>query len=188
VRYVDDLALFHDDPRVLEEWRGAIACFLFGRRLLLHPDKTFIAPACEAATFLGFVTMPECRRLPEENVRRFRNRLRGLRDRWRAGTIDAAGVTARIGAWIAHAEHANTWRLRHSIFRGGIFDPAREPGWSPDRSRCPRWLLEQSTRESPVGQSQQERARQSEQQCWISGLQHASMPEFRGLRTAGACG
>ena len=27
-------------------------------------------------------------------------------------------------AWIAHAEHADTRRLRHAIFRGGRFDPA----------------------------------------------------------------
>lgn len=188
VRYVDDVVLFHDDPRVLEDWQRAIARFLCGRRLLLHPGKTFIASTGKAATFLGFVIMPGRRRLPEENVRRFRNRLRGLRDRWRAGTIDAGDVTARIGAWIANAEHANTWRLRHAIFRDGIFDPAREPDRSPDRSRCPRWLLEQSTRESPVGQSQQERARQSEQQSRFSGLQHASMPEFHGSRTAGARG
>jgi formylglycine-generating enzyme required for sulfatase activity len=57
-------------------------------------------------------------------VRRFRNRLRGLRDRWRAGTIDLDDVDARVGAWVAHAEHADTWRLRHAIFRDGRFDPA----------------------------------------------------------------
>jgi transposase len=39
---------------------------------------------------LAFSIPPGYRRLPEDNVRRFRNRLRGLRDRYRAGTI---GVT-----------------------------------------------------------------------------------------------
>jgi formylglycine-generating enzyme required for sulfatase activity len=34
-------------------------------------------------------------------------------------------MDARVDAWIAHAEHADTWRLRHAIFRGGRFDPAR---------------------------------------------------------------
>ncbi len=48
-----------------------------------------------------------------------------LRDRWRAGTIKIAEVDARVGAWIAHAGHADTWRLRHAIFRGGWFDPAK---------------------------------------------------------------
>ena len=44
VRYVDDFALFHDDPDVLAEWRARIARFLEGRRLKLHPRKTAILP------------------------------------------------------------------------------------------------------------------------------------------------
>ena len=63
------------------------------------------------------------RRLPEENVSRFRNRLRGLRDRWRAGTVTRAEIEAKIGAWIAHADHAKTWRLRQAMFEGGWFVP-----------------------------------------------------------------
>jgi RNA-directed DNA polymerase len=125
VRYVDDFALFHDDPRVLEDWREGIARYLARRRLSLHPEKTRIEPSTEPAEFLGYVLAePGVRRLPEENVRRFRNRLRGLRDRWRAGTVSAAEVEQRVRAWIAHARHANTARLRHAIFRGGWFDPA----------------------------------------------------------------
>ena len=57
-------------------------------------------------------------------MRRFRNRLRGLRDRWRADTVTAEQVDQCVGAWIAHAAHADTWRLRHAIFKGGWFDPA----------------------------------------------------------------
>jgi hypothetical protein len=66
------------------------------------------------------------RRLPEANVRRFRNRLRGMRDRWRAGTIEFDVVEQRVQAWIGHAGFADVWRLRHAIFRGGMFDPALE--------------------------------------------------------------
>ena len=128
LRYVDDFALFHDDPDQLDEWRQQISTFLEGRRLQLHPQKTAILPTCEPATFLGFVLLPGGqRRLPEENVRRFRNRLRGLRDRWRCGTVTKEEVMRRVRSWIAHAEQANTWRLRQSIFRAGWFDPAREP-------------------------------------------------------------
>ena len=123
VRYVDDFALFHDDPAVLGEWRQRIARFLEGRRLKLHPRKTVVLPADEPAQFLGFVLHKEGRRLPDDNVRRFRNRLRGLRDRWRAGSIGARRVVARVTAWIAHASHAKTWGLRRAMFAGGWFDP-----------------------------------------------------------------
>jgi RNA-directed DNA polymerase len=128
LRYVDDFALFGDDPSVLEDWRRRIAVYLAGRRLSLHPRKT----------------SPRGRRLSEENVRRFRNRWRGLRDRIGVGSIGEGEAARRIRSWIAHAEHADTWRLRHALFRGGPFDPARDapfragsysPKRRPSRSR-----------------------------------------------------
>lgn len=128
VRYMDDFALFHDDPAVLGEWQQRIADFLAKKRLLLHPRKTFIASTREPAEFLGYILLPDnVRRLPERNVRDFRNRLRGLRDRWRAGTIAPEEVVQRVQSWIAHASHAHTWRLRQALFRRGWFDPLREP-------------------------------------------------------------
>jgi hypothetical protein len=122
---VDDFALFHNNPAILAGWRSRIERYLAGRRLKLHPRKTMILSCTEPLQFLGFELHPNGgRRLPEDNVRRFRNRLRGVRDQWRAGTIEFDNVKARVGAWVAHAEHADTWRLRHAIFRGGRFDPA----------------------------------------------------------------
>ena len=72
------------------------------------------------------MTVQGGRRLPEDNVARFRGRLRGLRDRWRAGKLPAAEVEAKVNAWVAHAEHADTWQLRQAIFAGGWFDPKRK--------------------------------------------------------------
>ncbi len=137
LRYVDDFALFDDDPERLEDWRRRIAAFLEGRRLRLHPAKTWIAATGEPSRFLGFVLLPGGRRrLPEENVRRFRGRLRGLRDRWRADAVSRAEIERRVGAWIAHAEHADTWRLRRAIFRDGWFDPSRGLGRPPVGAFC----------------------------------------------------
>ena len=128
LRYVDDFALFADDPARLEEWRVRAEAFLARRRLSLHPAKTRVVPASAPAAFLGYVLLPGGRRrLPEENVRRFRNRLRGLRDRWRVGAVVRAEVEQRVNAWVAHAAHADTWRLRRAIFRDGWFAPARTP-------------------------------------------------------------
>ena len=129
LRYVDDFALFHDDPAVLDGWRIRLDEYLAGRRLSLHPVKTRQLPTAEPSEFLGFVLLPGGRRrLPEANVRRFRNRLRGLRDRWRQGAVEEAEILRRVQSWVAHASHADTWRLRHAIFRGGWFDPAWSDG------------------------------------------------------------
>jgi len=140
LRYVDDFALFHDDPSVLTSWHNRIDSYLESRRLKLHPHKTRIQPTSLPAQFLGFELLANgYRRLPEDNLRRFRNRLRALRDRWRAGTVETNEVDARIGAWVAHAQHADTWRLRHAIFRGGWYDPAHTPdAWTAPCSRVVR--------------------------------------------------
>lgn len=128
LRYVDDFALFDDDPARLAQWRVQLDAFLCGRRLRLHPLKTRVEATSGPSVFLGFELHPRgLRRLPEDNVRRFRNRLRGLRDRWRHGTADSDEVTRHVRAWVAHAGHAHSWRLRHAIFRGGWFDPLDQP-------------------------------------------------------------
>ena len=133
VRYVDDFALFHDDHGQLQKWRQAVSRFLEKRRLLLHPRKTFIVATDEDAVFLGFVLLPDGgRRLPEDNVRRFRRRLRVLREDCRVRGVACDRIRQRVTAWIAHAEHADTWRLRHAIFRDGRYDPFREPERPPD--------------------------------------------------------
>ena len=133
LRYVDDFALFHDDPERLEEWRRRIAAFLEGRRLRLHPVKTFAAPADAPAAFLGFVLLPrrapapaggERAPLPQPPAGPARPLAGGgRRTRRRSGR--------RVESWAAHAGHADTWRLRRAIFRRGWFDPALEPGGSP---------------------------------------------------------
>jgi retron-type reverse transcriptase len=79
VRYVDDFALFNDDPMVLRNWRDRVAVHLAGRRLSLHPAKTFVVGTAERARFLGLELIEGGRRrLPDENVRRFRNRMRHM--------------------------------------------------------------------------------------------------------------
>ncbi len=122
VRYVDDFALFDDSRETLAEMRDEVAAFLSGRRLTLHPRKTRIVSRREPQTFLGHTLHAGGgRRLPEDGVRRFRNRLRGLRDRWRAGAVDEAEVRSRVDAWIAHADFADTAALQNAVFADGWF-------------------------------------------------------------------
>lgn len=128
VRYVDDFALFHKDPAVLAGWRAKIERFLQGRRLKVHPRKTAILPTNWPVPFLGLVLMADgTRRLPEDNLRRFRKRLAALREQWRTGAAGQREIEAKVKAWIAHAAHADTWQLRRNLFGGGCFDPGRPP-------------------------------------------------------------
>ena len=99
-----------------------------GHGARLSSNRLWRRPTRATERVLGFeLHAGSQRRLPEDNVHRFRNRRRGLRDRWRAGTIGGGEVDARVRAWIAHAENADTWRLRHAIFQGGRYDPVFAP-------------------------------------------------------------
>lgn len=177
LRFVDDFALFANDRATLERWREQIARYLEGRRLILHPRKTFIAETTQPAQFLGYVLHRSgMRTLPPENVARFRGRLQSLRARWRNGEQDEPLVRQRIQSWIAHAAHADTRRLRQTLFKGGWFDPALEglPARAAGR------LVEQRTTERPRGQSQQQRPSDSEQQQRLPSCQIAPTSELQG--------
>lgn len=137
VRYVDDFALFSNDAGELSAWRARIADYLAVRRLRLHPAKTVLLPTMAPAQFLGFVISPGgMRRLPDANVTRFVRRLQTLRQDWRCDLVDTTEVCQRVHAWIAHARHANTAQLRHTLFAGGWFDPKWADG-SPVKACMP---------------------------------------------------
>jgi len=189
LRYVDDFALFADDAGQLAQWRERIKIFLQGRRLRLHPRKTFVAPTSDPAEFLGIVLMPgRRRRLPEDNVARFRNRLRGMVDRLRADAIDDIDARTRIRAWAAHAAHADTFRLRHAIFKRMPKPVGEASDWGltdPVSPRVARRFLEQQSAEPAFGEPQQEQLDQPEQQQRVPFSEHASMPEPRRSRPPG---
>jgi RNA-directed DNA polymerase len=137
LRYVDDMAAKAASEQQLHEARARIDVFLARRRLLLHPGKTAVLPCREPQTFLGFELLPGGRRrLVPANVSRLRSRLQAMRRAWAHGELDKAQVQQRIGAWVAHARHADTVRLRHTLFKGGWFDPHWANG-SPVKAASP---------------------------------------------------
>jgi len=116
VRYVDDCALFANEPAELVEYRNRMVDFLAKRRLSLHPKKTHIISTRRPTVFLGYELWPSgLRRLPVDNVSRFRHRMRSMNDRMRIGTISNANVRCRIDSWVAHAKQAHTVGLRSKL-------------------------------------------------------------------------
>jgi hypothetical protein len=119
LRYVDDFALFADSAEQLAEWRDRIEAFLARRRLRLHPRKTVTLSTAEPATFLGYELHPVGgRRMPEANVARAQNRLRGIMDRLKAGTITKYQARAQVQAWKAQADFAHAAHLQRAMLKG----------------------------------------------------------------------
>ena len=131
VRYVDDFALFSDSISQLEAWENKIADYLMGRRLKLHPRKVWIAKTNQPTQFLGYELYQGYRRLPEDNIRRFRGRFRSMQDKVKAGSLSLQELHCAVKAWEGHAGFANTWRLRHSIFKNSLLQSVIEACPSP---------------------------------------------------------
>jgi RNA-directed DNA polymerase len=121
LRYCDDFLLFHDDRDVLWAWREAIIDFLQKLRLCLHEERAVVYPCRTGIPWLGFRVFPHYRLLRKDNVKSFTHRLRRLQQAYATGQIDAEQVGVSIQSWIAHASHANTYRLRQRIFYGAAF-------------------------------------------------------------------
>jgi len=121
VRYADDFLLFHDDKAMLHRWREEIIRFLEGLRLCLHERTAVISRCRDGFGFVGYRIFPDHRRLRRENVRSFARRLRRMRDACRQGAMTGEQVQQSIQSWVAHAAHADTWRLRERLFAEVVF-------------------------------------------------------------------
>jgi retron-type reverse transcriptase len=142
VRYVDDFLVFSDDKQHLAEMREQITDFLTRLRLRLHPTKNVIFPVNQGIRFLGYRVFPTHRLLVQENIRRFRRRLRQMQRDYAGWRLSFAEIHRRIVSWIGHARQANTYRLRCQLLPTIVFQRATtERPW-----RCVR----QSTDECAV--------------------------------------
>jgi len=121
VRYVDDFLLFSDSSEQLHEMHRQIGEFLCRFRLTLHPGKSRVHRCRDGFPFLGFRLFPTHARLARANVVRFRRRLRRLHADYHAGLIGKETVNQSVQAWIGHAMHGDTWRLREQIFEAFPF-------------------------------------------------------------------
>ena len=116
LRYCDDFLLFHDDKKLLHQWKEAVQEHLAGLRLTLNWRRSVVYPARTGIPFLGYRIFHDHRRLLAANVRLARQRLRRNRAACLAGTMTREQFRESLQAWIAHASHADTWRLRRKMF------------------------------------------------------------------------
>jgi retron-type reverse transcriptase len=121
VRYCDDILIFADDRATLHHARAALAERMAALRLALHPIKTRIYQAGEGVEFVGYRLFTTHRRLRRDNVRRFVRRLRRQQRAYYAGQLNVNKLRASLTSWIAHAKHADTYRLRSRLLRAHPF-------------------------------------------------------------------
>jgi len=119
LRYMDDFLIFGDCKSELADIKIKIAGFLEDRlQLKLKETKSVIHHAVNGVSFLGFRLFPCHRRLTGANVAKFVKHFKALRADRRGGTVGFQEMNASVRAWVAHAEHGNTWNLRAKILSG----------------------------------------------------------------------
>ncbi len=120
LRYVDDFLLFSSDKRELWSWKRAIVDFLATLRLTLHERESTVYPTRTGIPFLGFRLYPDHRLLKRKNGIAFQKRFLKWRKQVSEGQLSFSKLHDRIQGWVAHAQNANTWGLRRSLFQSRI--------------------------------------------------------------------
>jgi hypothetical protein len=117
VRYVDDFILFGPDRAALHGWGRECREYLAARRMEIHPDKYRLCRTAEGVDFCGFVVRSDGRvKLRSSGVRRFQRRYRKIKHEWMHGRCEVVELRDAVRSWVAHASHAQTWRLRCKVF------------------------------------------------------------------------
>jgi hypothetical protein len=113
--------LFGNSKQDLHAIKADITGFLERLRLRLHPKKTLLFPVAIGTNFLGYRIYPTHIRIRKENVGRFAQRMEKKQRLYRQGTLQPQAIRSSLQAWIAHASHAQSYRLRQQLFRRFVF-------------------------------------------------------------------
>lgn len=119
LRYVDDFLLLGNNKAELATAGRTCREFLSQQGLEIHPDKYRMCRTGVGVDFCGFVVRADGRvKIRGAGVRRFQRRMKRLRHDAGCGRIEWSDVGPSVKAWVAHAEHAQSWSLRHKVFSG----------------------------------------------------------------------
>jgi len=121
LRYVDDMVLLANDKERLWNLAHEIGEHLAADGLRLHPTKVQVTRVADGLDVLGYRVYPGRCLLRNANGHRFTRHLRALARGYAAGRLDWPAIDPSVRAWIGHAGHADTWRLRGRIFSAIVF-------------------------------------------------------------------
>jgi retron-type reverse transcriptase len=121
VRYCDDFLLFANSVQELQVIRLQVMQKLTQLRLIIHQQKSVIQPCRRGVLFVGYRIYPYYRKLRRQNVSLFRKRIRHYRKLEAQGELSRRELLERIRSWLAHAAHADTYRLRQRLFKELFF-------------------------------------------------------------------
>ena len=122
IRYMDDFLIFANEKPRLHYIKKELKEFLQNKlELTLHPKKAEVFPIKNRIPFLGYHVYRYQKRLQKNNIKRFIKRMKVKQCEFSKSKIDMKQITQSIHAWIGHSSHADTNKLRESIFSNLVF-------------------------------------------------------------------
>lgn len=115
LRYVDDILLFADEPRLLLDWLGAIQTKMASLRLTIHEESARINATADGIPFLGFRLYPEHRRVKRRKVVHYRRKVRRLAVQAAESFDDQTRLRASLMGWVNHVRHGDTHGLQRAV-------------------------------------------------------------------------
>lgn len=180
LRYMDDFVLFAESKSRLQEAHAEITEHLRSIHLELKPTATILAPARSGLPFLGFRIYRGTIRLRPGNLRRTRARLRHRQWQFDQGLLNETRLADCTRSVTAHLTHGDTLGLRRAWFT--VDETAADRQLL--RSRQPRRQLQQHRRQRAVGQPQQQRTDDPQQQLGPASRQDVALPDCDGRPSA----
>jgi RNA-directed DNA polymerase len=167
LRYMDDIVIWGDQAslatirNVVDEGLASLG---------LRPKHGGEWNRCERGVpLLGFVVYPDRVRVGRQGRVRLRRKLRGMERQWTDGVLDERALQDRGTSLFAHVTTADDSAWRRTVLSlSRLRDDEREA--LEPQPRGARRLLEQRRQELPLRVSQQQDARQPQQQPGLPGL------------------
>jgi RNA-directed DNA polymerase len=123
VRYMDDMALWHDDPTVLKRIRSQCEEFL-NKTLSLKVKPMILQRTSVGVDFLGCRIWPTHVSLSRRSKRRWQRRMVILQQAARLGLISAHDLQTGLEAATSFAKGASakSWRFRRAVLQRTVVD------------------------------------------------------------------
>lgn len=118
LRYVDDMALFHDSKKQLWEWKHAVDERLQSLRLRVHESSAQPSPVTHGIPWLGFIVYPSHRLLKARNRHKAGRKIAAVWQDYVDGKVTFAELDAVVKGWFNYLRYADTWHLRKALVSG----------------------------------------------------------------------
>jgi retron-type reverse transcriptase len=184
VRYCDDFVILARERSELKDAIIEIWKFLCLRRLQVHENRLSVTPVKSGMTFVGYRIWPPHRLVRKGNIKRFRRRVQWMKNAYLEGRIGWEDIKPRLDSWLGHAKQADSERLISRLSRDWTF--TRDG--TVNVPCCAGRVVEQQCQQLSPLESQQQHARQPEQQYrvpYFPALLDGKRPDTQNSQTYG---